>query len=135
MKRETRSYAMSLCQCGCPEVSLAWADHLPLIACLCVLVCVCVCKALVRVPVPLPCSVSAVCLCCRASGEYRALLDPVTVSVLHQKNLDPSLLLCSNRAATQLTPHPTRIRLQGVFILIIFHILGSQFHFNVTLPL
>lgn len=47
---------MSLCQCGCPEVSLAWADCLTLIAC-------------VRVPVPLPCSVSAVCLRCRAIGR------------------------------------------------------------------
>lgn len=46
MKPETDSNVMSRCQCGCPEVSLAWADCLSLIVCdvvFCVYVCVCTC--------------------------------------------------------------------------------------------
>jgi len=31
----------------------------------------------------------------QGSGEDRALLDPVTVSLLHPKILDPMFLLCS----------------------------------------
>lgn len=81
MKPETDSNVMSLCQCGCPEVSLAWADCLTLIACVCVCVCgFCACVS----------ASALLCLSClfmlQGLGEYRALLDPVTVSPLHPKS-------------------------------------------------
>lgn len=79
MKAETDSNVMSLCQCGCPEVSLAWADCLTLIACLSVCVRFSACVG----------ASALLCLSClftlQGSGEYRALLDPVTVSPLHPK--------------------------------------------------
>lgn len=126
MKPETDSNVMSWCQCGCPEVSLAWADCLSLIVCdvvFCVYVCVCVhvCRCLC------PVSVSAVCLRCRAP-ESRGLCWILLLYPRSTQNLDPTLSF----VLLELAPVYT---LAGFFYLFIYFNPRFKSHFSLSLLL